>query len=45
MSLPAHAPALELPGFAQQINFDRLIEFALAASPHQFFQARAPPLV
>ena len=45
MWLPSAPPALEPPGFAGRINLEPGIEFGLAASPHRFFRARAPPLV
>ena len=45
MWLPPAPPALEPPGFAGRINLEPGIEFGLAASPHRFFRARAPPLV
>jgi hypothetical protein len=44
MWLPPAPPALEPPRFAGRINLEPGIEFGLAASPHRFFRARAPPL-
>jgi hypothetical protein len=44
MWLPSAHPALELPSLAGRINLEPGREFALAASPHRFFRARAPPL-
>jgi hypothetical protein len=42
MSLPSAPPALELPRFAGRPNLEPRREFALAASPHRSFGARAP---
>jgi hypothetical protein len=44
MWLPSAPPALELPRSAGRINLEPGIQFGLAASPHRFFRARAPPL-
>jgi hypothetical protein len=44
MWLPSVRPAPGLPGFAGRINLEPGREFALAASPHRLFRARAPPL-
>src|SRR5947207_1138659 len=41
--LPSAPPALALPGLAVRITLEPRVEFALAASPHRLFQARAPP--
>jgi hypothetical protein len=44
MWLPPAPPALEPRRFADRISLEPGIEFGLAASPHRFFRARAPPL-
>jgi hypothetical protein len=41
--VPALAPVLPLPIGSRRILLDIAVERALAASPHLFFQARAPP--
>jgi hypothetical protein len=42
--LPSAPPPLHLPGFTSRISLESGSEFALAALPQRFFQARAPPL-
>ena len=44
MWLLSAPPALELPGFVGPIGLEPPAQFSLAASPHRFFRARAPPL-
>ena len=41
--LPAVAPVLPLAAEDRRMFLDGSVGFALAASPHLFFQARAPP--
>ena len=41
--VPAPAPVLPLPTAGSRILFEDGVVLALAASPHLYFQARAPP--
>jgi hypothetical protein len=40
---PAPAPVLPLPVASRLVSVDAATLFVLAASPHRFFSARAPP--
>ena len=42
-AVPSAAPSLPLPAVASQVRLGTGVEFVLAAPPHFFFQARAPP--
>ena len=42
-AVPTAGPALPLPLVSSQERLGTSVEFALAASPHHSFQARAPP--